>query len=379
MKSPLLGDLSQDDKKADRLLQIIEEHMEQLVEEIVQKTSVSESGVIQCGGTFLRLRAAVPLELRVDYGPTSYSKEFLLQNRDNLSDVLVIRSISVVEPGSAEQELACFDAQAKAIYRYVLEDRSKWESARRKTQIQGEACRGLAVKPDGTLTYLSGTMVYSESDEVIAGDIDGTCVRWVNDETFIFRGKDGALYSWEDGERKRLLDSVPEHFCYTSVSLARSSGKFTIPCEGDFWLGDCWIRWHWPYRSTINSSNSAWAKEVNVTPKKGARFAFAKPDVLRGDFHPSKLTYSVFGAERNARRNVISLKFPLDEVLILQSGEGYIVLKIVKAGYPTIHVGKLYHELGGKKDNQGQYIDIYYLRSDHPQLTLEWRRWNAQE
>jgi len=403
MKKPLLGDLSHDDKKARRLLQIIEEHMEQLVEEIVQKTSVSEAGVIQLGGTFVRLRAAVPLELRVDYGAKSYPKEFLLQNRDNLGKVLVIHSMSVVEPSAAQQELACFDAQAQAIYRYVLGSRGRWESARRKTQIQGEACRGLVVKPDGTLTYLSGTSVYSESGEVIAGDIDGMCVQWVDDDTFIFRGKDGALYSWENGERKRLLDYVPEQFCYTPVPVSGSSGTFTTPWEGDFWLGNLWFRWHWPYRSSMRP-NISWAKYANFRVK-GAKeefeYAFVDPADAEDRVRLSQEQYSAFTLryvdpgkivyspdtpkyikehDKNTRRIVpLDLKFPLDKVLVIRKGNEYLTMKVVNAGYPWVHVGKIYHESGGNKDGAGRFVDIYYLPSDAPHLTLEWRRWNAQE
>lgn len=72
----------------------------------------------------------------------------------------------------------------------------------------------LAWKPDDTITYLSDGTLYSEKSEVIAQGIKGTGLTWVSDEEFIFRGKDGGLYVWTQGNSKKILVSIPETFSF---------------------------------------------------------------------------------------------------------------------------------------------------------------------
>lgn len=84
----------------------------------------------------------------------------------------------------------------------------------REIPVSLDNCKGLAWKPDDTLTYATGETVCSVDGRVLANGVNLTKYFWVSDDTFIFRSPDGNLYSWESGRTEKLLDSIPEEFTY---------------------------------------------------------------------------------------------------------------------------------------------------------------------
>lgn len=82
-----------------------------------------------------------------------------------------------------------------------------------------KGCEGLAFKPDGSVTYLSGGTLFSETGTVIAKGLNGTNPIWTSDDTLLYRGKDSGLYFWsvKSGATK-LKDSIPESFTWCKFS-----------------------------------------------------------------------------------------------------------------------------------------------------------------
>lgn len=80
-------------------------------------------------------------------------------------------------------------------------------------------CEGLAFKLDGSITFLSGGTLFSETGAVIAKALNGTNPVWTSDDTLLYRGKDNGLYSWslKSGATK-LRASIPESFTWCKFS-----------------------------------------------------------------------------------------------------------------------------------------------------------------
>jgi len=79
--------------------------------------------------------------------------------------------------------------------------------------FSGKDCQNLAWTRDGSLTYESKGIIYLMKGEKI---IEGTCPQWTEEGGLLFRGADRSLYYLYQGEERKVLDSVPEWFCYCS-------------------------------------------------------------------------------------------------------------------------------------------------------------------
>jgi hypothetical protein len=114
-------------------------------------------------------------------------------------------------------------------------------------------CKGLAWKPDNTITLLADDKVMLPDGTVIAKDVAATRVFWVSNTAFIWRKADGTLWVWEDGgNSKKLLNGVPEEFSYCpDIALTErptwdfdpakevaSSGKETVKAGDTILIGN---------------------------------------------------------------------------------------------------------------------------------------------
>jgi hypothetical protein len=120
-------------------------------------------------------------------------------------------------------------------------------------------CKGMAWKPDGSLTYLSNNKVYSLDGEkiregisysglavnpsrdtyipipvnnvfsitpkLVAEGISATKYYWVSDSAFIFRNEEGELMLWSKGTTEKLLSHVPETFFYCNIAPPKYEPK----------------------------------------------------------------------------------------------------------------------------------------------------------
>jgi len=297
-----------------------------------------------------------------------------------------IREIAIIEPTSEKQELIFLRRGEKTIYIEHLQERGRWENLHSKIKLRGD-CQRLAVRPDGTVTYLSGTTVYSKSGEIIAEGIEGSSLQWVTNSSFLFRGDDGSLCFWENGKVKKILDDVPEEFCYTPASLSATSGTFTVPWEGEFYFGKLRFVWTYIYpnirphrtyfpkgKPPYDVPSPADKLKIWLELPPGIEYAIVDNDDVNKIIDPSGYTYLMSSKEIDFRSRRID--FPIIKTLVIKQGNEIIALRIVEAGFSPVQVSNYYHELGIRTEPKGRtFISFYILPSAHPQLTFEWRYW----
>ncbi len=87
----------------------------------------------------------------------------------------------------------------------------------------------LAWRPDGTLTYLRRDVIYAaDGTRLFEGRAHGVGLQWLDEQSFVFRGWDGALYGWAGGMGGQLLEGVPKQFAYCRESPIAPAGTQTI-------------------------------------------------------------------------------------------------------------------------------------------------------
>jgi len=134
------------------------------------------------------------------------------------------------------------------------------------------SCEGLAVRPDGSLSVQSnGNLYLVEYSEIergmassrfnmvpdpnekrekviqyvnnvfkvrstpIARGLAAKCLQWVSNDSFLFLGRDNAVWLWKQGATKKLRGPIPSNFCYclnspinTPAAIGHGTGRAEV-------------------------------------------------------------------------------------------------------------------------------------------------------
>ncbi len=191
--------------------------------------------------------------------------------------------------------------------------------------VRKRDCGGLAWKPDRTLTYLRDGKIYSINGDVFRGipKINGDNLHWITDNSFLFRGYDGALYGWENNRSKKLLNSVPEKFSYCSRSLFTSEviqGRDKVPRATEFYIGSIKTEWLISGFDSYKKELHNW--EIRIVTKgikRQSKIAFAHSDITDLENIRNPLSYQYYFStdsyekdQIRASRKEHELGLPLD-------------------------------------------------------------------
>ena len=181
-------------------------------------------------------------------------------------------------------------------------------------------CKGLAWKPDGTLTYADGKAIYSVNGKVLVDGINLTRYYWVSNDTFIFRNPEGALCFWKNGQTEKLLDAVPEEFSYcvrnpcAKVWTGKDKAKIWKPIP---------FNTYWDTTPCFQTSLiPGEAQGVSLIPPDDVWFAVPKETDLQKITNPASYTY--YHRPKEARQ------VALNKVIILRAGNKFIAIKPVE-------------------------------------------------
>ncbi|GEM_PF-5615407 len=157
-----------------------------------------------------------------------------------------------------------------------------------------ENCHGLAWKPDGSLTYLSGGKLFSLNGGQIARGMQnsglarnpnrycyvpvpvnnilpinpvllaegvlGVKLQWTDENSFLVRGFDKGIYYWEAGVAKKITPNSPEEFSYVNLSSDFDISS-SVP---DLTGAPRWIRGKSKSPNSITGAESGYHTYFNV-------------------------------------------------------------------------------------------------------------------
>jgi len=232
------------------------------------------------------------------------------------------------------------------------ERKAKHKRTYKEKRITLASCEGLAWRPDGTITVMSKGTLYSEDGRVITRGIKGNNLCWITNKSFIFRGIDKALYSWEEGKGKKLLDSVPEEFSYCcrspladeniAAANKEAEGENKAKPGIDFRIGAIKTGLEKRNRESIYLRIVVPELDPWGIPQGQKQLKFALTDETRIEDikDPTQYDYKTFQPKKNQGRNrATCLAVSLNKIILLREGSRYAAIKPTEL-QQLIHKGK---------------------------------------
>lgn len=239
-----------------------------------------------------------------------------------------------------------------------------WKPVRWEIPVSIDNCESLAWKPDGSLTYLMNENLFSLDGDLIkrgiknsslkvirqgrrqahpsikvvavrnvfqikptliAQEINGTNLHWVSNDTFIFRGQDGALYLRREGRLKKLFPFIPEDFSYCSDSpFAIRAGTDRVREMGiggkSFHIGTIKTGW-------VNND-----KSVIIYIGK-LEYDYPNETDIEDIRDPSQYDYKPLNIKQPRDPNIgifPGVEVSFNQILLLKSGKKYAAIKPIK-------------------------------------------------